>query len=98
MSMFSENESVLGNAQVAVTQPLEKQMELCFGVVPNKSDLPLPQAQKRKRLASSTGDGKKSKKPTPASETIKHSSNAFQHGSENAPATSTFSGVWTTQK
>jgi len=48
--MSSGNELDLENTQLSVTEALEKRMEVCFGVIPDKSDLLLPRPQKRKDL------------------------------------------------
>lgn len=77
-SLSSEHDSALENAPLPATQSLEKRMELCFGVVPNKSVASLPQVPKRKRSDSgdndSDGIGTRSTKSIKPSENTVHSS------------------------
>lgn len=86
--MSSGNELDLENTQLSVTEALEKRMEVCFGVIPDKSDLLLPRPQKRKRSGTSNGDGEMTKTKVPLSKSIKQSFNAFQP--QNGQETSTF--------
>lgn len=86
--MSSGNELDLENTQSSVTEALEKRMELCFGVVPDRSDLLRPRPPKRKRPGTSNGDSEMTKNTIPVSKSMKQSAGGFQP--QNGQGTSTF--------
>lgn len=83
--LSSENISGLENAPLPATEPLEKLMELCFGVVLNKSVASLPKVPKRKR--SDSGDNDSAGIGTRSTKLIKQSDNTVHSSQGRNPST-----------